>query len=54
METEEDGIKTFYKTPEERAKVFQKVFFPEPPLADLSDIPDAEYPQDIEFPAIKE
>ena len=44
METEEDGIKTFYKTPEERAKVFQKVFFPEPLPIDLSNILDTEYP----------
>jgi hypothetical protein len=51
---EENGTKTFYKTPEERARIFQKIFFPEPPPAGLSDIPDAEYPQDIEFPVIKE
>ena len=51
---EENGTKTLYKTPEERARIFQKVFFPEPPPADLSDIPDAEYPQDIEFPVIEE
>jgi hypothetical protein len=54
LEAEENGIKIFYKTPEERVRVFQKVFFPEPPPADLSNIPEADYPQDIEFPVIKE
>jgi hypothetical protein len=50
---EENGTKTFYKTSEEKARIFQKIFIPEPPPTDLSDIPDAEYPQDIKFPAIK-
>jgi hypothetical protein len=54
LETEDDGVKTFYKTPEERARILQKIFFPEPLPTDLSDIPDVEYPQDIEFPVIKE
>jgi hypothetical protein len=49
-----DSIKIFYKTPEERARIFQKIFFLEPLPVDLSDILDAEYPQDIKFPVIKE
>jgi hypothetical protein len=44
LEVKENNIKTFYKTLEERARVFQKVFFLEPPPADLSDILDVEYP----------
>jgi hypothetical protein len=44
LEIEVDGIKTFYKTLEERVRIFQKIFFPEPLPADLSDILDTEYP----------
>jgi hypothetical protein len=39
-------------TPEEKAEMLQRVFFPPPPEADTSDIVGATYPQPIIFPPI--
>ncbi|ODM23022.1 hypothetical protein SI65_00611 [Aspergillus cristatus] len=43
-----------YDTPERKAQVLQETLFPPPPEADLSDIPDYEYPEPLQMPAITE
>lgn len=40
--------------PADKATLFCNAFFPAPPIADLTDIQDAEYSGQIEFPAVTE
>jgi hypothetical protein len=40
-------------TPEAKGKIFQEVFFPKPPEADLSDISTTQYPEPLPFPNIE-
>ncbi|KAL6152343.1 hypothetical protein ACJQWK_05935 [Exserohilum turcicum] len=40
--------------PADKATLFRHAFFPAPPAADLTDIQDAEYSGQIEFPAVTE
>ena len=43
-----------YDTPERKAQALQETLFPPPPEADLSDIPNYEYPEPLQMPAITE
>jgi hypothetical protein len=40
--------------PDDKATLFRDAFFPAPPAADLTDIQDAEYSGQIEFPTVTE
>ncbi|KAI9037099.1 putative RNA-directed DNA polymerase from transposon X-element, partial [Aspergillus affinis] len=42
------------ETAEQKVEAFRKAFFPEPPPADLSDIPTARIPPQIDFPDLTE
>jgi hypothetical protein len=41
------------ETMEDKAALFQSVFFPTPPPADLTDIAHTEYPEPLPFPTIE-
>ncbi|KAI9037662.1 uncharacterized protein KD926_000148 [Aspergillus affinis] len=47
----DDGLA---ETAEQKVEAFRKAFFPEPPPADLSDIPTAQIPPQIDFPDLTE